>query len=319
MDIKANIQALVNELSFAERAQLKEASRRLSERYAQGSYEKAPLAKLERYAYVLTRMPATRAAICSVLKELDERLPGWVPKSCADIGAGPATASWAALSYWPGIESFQLVEKDPQWIKLGQRLASSHPILSKSSWSEQDLCHNLTFAASDLLIASYALQELSSSSYAALAQALFSKTNGCLVLLEPGTPKGFANLRLFRTLLLELGAHVLAPCTHTQACPLQGSDWCHFSTRLTRDDAHRFVKDVSLSYEDEKYAYLIVTREVKALPYARLIRAPIKRSGHVILDTCTKSGLERTVISRSHKKYKQTKKLSWGSAIDEAL
>lgn len=319
MDINEHIEKMLGHLSSSEKANLKDASKSLSLRYARGNYEQEPLTKLERYAYLLTRLPATHAAINKVLEELKTRRPEWTPGTMLDVGAGPATASWAALKLWPSIDSCQLIEKDPQWIALGICLASTHSVLARGSWLEQDMKKELSCDAADLLIASYALQELNSSFYATLAHALWAKTKGCLVLIEPGTPKGFANLRLLRTLLIELGAHVLAPCTHAQACPLPGSDWCHFSTRLPRNEAHRYAKDVSLSYEDEKYAYLIVTRNAVPVPHARLIRAPIKRSGHRIIDTCTHKGLERSIIARSHLNYKAAKKLQWGSALEGSL
>lgn len=316
MEFKEHLEKLLSSLPLAQRGKLKEASQSLSERYAKGSYDKAPLSKLERYAYLMTRMPATFAAVDAVLEELRERLPQWEPKTIVDLGAGPGTASWAVVQKWPDLESCQLVEQDGEWIKLGQYLSRTHRVLAQASWIEQDVRAPLSCEKADLLIASYVLQELDSSLYAALAGTLWEKTKGCLVLIEPGTPRGFANLRLFRTLLLNLGAHVVAPCTHQGTCPLEGTDWCHFSTRLVRDDTHRLVKNVSLGYEDEKYAYLIVSHRDETKPHARLIRAPIKRAGHVIIDTCAKNGLGRMTIPRSHKSYKQAKKLQWGSVVD---
>lgn len=49
--------------------------------------------------------------------------------------------------------------------------------------------------------------------------------------------------------------------------------------------------------------------------FDRMIRKPLKRSGHVIIDTCSKRGqLERRVIARSEgrDRFKQAKKSQWG-------
>lgn len=316
MEIAQAIKELISGLPDQERALLKKASFDLSGRYRDGSYQCRELNKLERYAYLLARLPATKASATAVLSKLEERLPLFRPTSIADIGAGPATASWAAKERWSSLKEFQFIEKDKEWIKLGQDLAKSDPVLATGQWVEHDLTHQIPIKPADLVIAAYSFQELSSHHFEEVSRQLFLKANKALVIIEPGTPRGFANLHLLRKLLIEQGAHVLAPCVHEQSCPMQGSDWCHFSTRLMRDKAHRQLKDASVAFEDEKYAYLIVSREFHDPLYARVIRPPIKRSGHIIVDLCSAQGLTRAISSRSNKTaFKEAKKLAWGSPV----
>src|SRR6202042_3033012 len=80
----------------------------------------------------------------------------------------------------------------------------------------------------DLVTASYVLAELPEKAAAGTARDLWASAAQMLVLVEPGTPAGFARIRAARDALIEAGGHVVAPCTHDKACPLSDSDWCHF-------------------------------------------------------------------------------------------
>lgn len=317
MDVLHIIKEHIAKLEPSERASLKTASADLSLRYRTASYGDKPLSKHERYAYLLARLPATLAASLAVFRELQEHLPNFMPSSFADIGSGPATASWAAENLWPSLNRFQFVERDRNWIKLGKELAQTHPNLAQGQWIEHDLLYEIPLEPADLVTAAYAFQELPADRIDALCHELLAKASQALVIIEPGTPRGFNRLKELRASLIEKGAHILAPCTHQLACPMKENDWCHFSTRLHRGDAHRQLKEASLAFEDEKYAYLIATTNpLPSAEAARVIRAPIKRSGHIILDSCTNSGLSRQIIPRSEKeRFREAKKLSWGSNI----
>ena len=49
---------------------------------------------------------------------------------------------------------------------------------------------------------------------------------------------------------------------------LQPPDWCHFTQRLQRSRAHKQVKGAELPFEDEKFAYVALTRApVAAAPF----------------------------------------------------
>ena len=89
---------------------------------------------------------------------------------------------------------------------------------------------------------------------------LWAVTARMLVLVEPGTPQGFARIRAARAALIEAGGHVAAPCTHDNACPMSGDDWCHFSQRLPRSRDHMIAKGARVPFEDERYAYVVVSR-----------------------------------------------------------
>lgn len=79
---------------------------------------------------------------------------------------------------------------------------------------------------------------------------LWQRTGGALVILEPGTPAGFAAVSAARAQILAdstagsssssgggvpSAAHVVAPCPHDGPCPLEGRrSWCHFVQRFQR-------------------------------------------------------------------------------------
>ncbi len=72
----------------------------------------------------------------------------------------------------------------------------------------------------DLVIASYLIGELGESERTRLADAMWTKTRDTLVIVEPGTPAGYARIIAARAQLIASGAHVAAPCPHDRACPL---------------------------------------------------------------------------------------------------
>lgn len=51
----------------------------------------------ESLAYAAARLPACYAVIFRVLKELQIRQPRFQPLTMLDFGAGPGTATWAAM------------------------------------------------------------------------------------------------------------------------------------------------------------------------------------------------------------------------------
>ena len=58
-----------------------------------GAFVSTPL---HRAAYVITRFPATFAAVTAVLSEIKSRMPEFAPADLLDLGSGPGTATWAS-------------------------------------------------------------------------------------------------------------------------------------------------------------------------------------------------------------------------------
>jgi ribosomal protein RSM22 (predicted rRNA methylase) len=316
MPINKLAQIIHRSMSKHQSDMLVQASARLSERYQKASYNNN-LNLLEKYAYVLARMPATFAALSNVINILNTNLK-LEPTSLLDIGAGPATASWAALSCFQSLSKLIIIEHDPEWLSLAQKLAHENSRFKNATWLKHDLVQPLkNLDQADLVIAAYAFQELDLQRQISLVQELFAKTKQALIIIEPGTPRGFSYIKNLREVLIKHGAHIIAPCTHQQSCPVSNNDWCHFSARLSRHEFHRRAKSATLGYEDEKFSYLIASPLNASTQHrSRIVRAPIKRAGHIILDTCEESKLTRKIFTRSDKeRYREIKKLSWGDSL----
>lgn len=301
-------------LSGTSLKELQQARQNLSERYRERGHSQFINHHNHRFAYLLSRMPATFAVIDKVFQVFTESGAESI-ESLLDLGTGPGTLVWSAASHLESLNQVILVEKDGEMVKLGKTLLQYHSTLErKVLWNNQDFTSLDSFSASDLVTASYALSELKDSALTDLLPKLWQATKKYLMIIEPGTPYGFQVIEKIRKFWLEQGGGILAPCTHLKACPLIGKGWCHFSERINRSKEERFVKQGQLSYEDEKYSYLILSKS--ALPPkqgGRIIHTPKKASGHVHFNLCTEDGIQDRIISKKQGDiYKQARKLEWG-------
>jgi ribosomal protein RSM22 (predicted rRNA methylase) len=266
-------------------------------------------------AYMATRVPATFAANVAVHRALAQALPDFAPESLLDIGAGPGVASWAAVGAWDSITKITQCEQDKNFATLAATLnaTSEVPILEAAHIilkSEATLPLDIT---ADLVTASYVLAELPLEQMPQTALRLWARTGQVLVLIEPGTPQGFARLRVVRETLLGQGAFVLAPCTHQNVCPMAAKDWCHFKTRVQRSREHMHAKGGTVPFEDEAFSYLVLSRQSAPQIGARVVAPVVVSKPGVSLRLCDASGLQDvTVASRDKASYKQAKKTAWG-------
>jgi ribosomal protein RSM22 (predicted rRNA methylase) len=279
-------------------ASLQKASSLLSKRYLEGITLQN---EEELLAYVIVRLPATY----STLKKVFSHLPP--PSSLLDLGAGPGTSFWAARETWSSGVKITAIEREGYFIDLGKRLGA------QVTWIHHDLSH-CSFEKQDWVLFGYSLGELPEKELPQILHKAWEAALKGIIVIEPGTPRGYRNVLSARETLVNLGGSVLAPCPHSHICPLSPSDWCHFSARVERSSLHRLAKSAELPFEDEKYSYLIVSKEATS-PQSRVIRPPLHRSGHTILPLCTPTGLQNTTISRKQKElYKKAKKTNWGSS-----
>lgn len=311
-------EGLVRELCRFTPAQLTKAAQALSLRYRErmlaGQFMQS---EVDCAAYLAFRMPATFGAVCSALQELQKRAPSLKIHSLLDLGAGPGTASFACAHVFPSLQQVTLVEQEGALIGFGKRLAvlSASEALKQASWLHQDFEGVLPPA--DFIILSYSLGEVFSSKIASMMSRCWEACRVGVAIIEPGTMAGFATIRAAREALLAEGGHIAAPCPHNFLCPMTEGNWCHFSKRVARSPLHRFVKQASLPYEDEKFSYCIALKTNVAPIEGRIVGHPMKRSGHTVLPVCAASGklVSLTVSRRDGELYKRLKKADWGDTL----
>jgi ribosomal protein RSM22 (predicted rRNA methylase) len=269
-------------------------------------------------AYLASRLPATFAANSAVHRAMAVAWPAFVPHSLLDIGTGPGTASWAACQQWPMLQSIVQCEQDSGFSELAATLnaGSALPALQSAQLyrcAEATLPDKIT---ADLVAASYVLAEMPVPESTKAVARLWARAHVALVLIEPGTPQGFERLRQARTMLLQAGAFIVAPCTHHSLCPMVDGDWCHFKTRVQRSRAHMQAKHAIVPFEDEAFSYLVVARHAVAQQGARIVAPTQVNKVAVTLPVCDSAGLRKVAIaSRDKPAYKQAKKLSWGNIL----
>ncbi|MFE1750087.1 small ribosomal subunit Rsm22 family protein [Streptomyces anandii] len=265
-------------------------------------------------AYAAYRMPATFEAVRGALAAFADAVPGWVPGSHVDVGGGTGAATWAVRATWEGARPVTVLDWAEPALALGREIAGADPLLREARWQRARIGAALALDPADLVTVSYVLGELTETDRAAVVDAAAEAARS-VVVVEPGTPDGYARVIAARDRLIAAGFRVAAPCPHSAACPIvPGTDWCHFSARVSRSSLHRQVKGGSLAYEDEKFSYVAATRLPAAPAPARVVRRPQIRKGQVLLDLCEADEQlrRRTVTKRHGDLYKAARDADWG-------
>lgn len=311
------VQALAAQLEQAPREPLRRAQQHLSDVYRSGGHSSVAIRNYEEaLAYAIVRMPATFAACASVFARLSEADPGFAPSSILDIGAGPGTATFAATEQWPAITKFELHEPHPHMAAVSQALAVANPRNRAFERSRSGRIADIS-GPFDLVVSSYVLTEQDEEAALALVRTMLPMTGSHLVLVEPGTTRGYQRLMAARQTVVAAGMSIAAPCPGNLPCLLPAGDWCHFKVRLNRRKDHRMIKGADAPFEDEPFSYLVVVKSASAEPQrARVLREPSVGKAAVDLTLCTPHGLEKRTIPRRNKAaYKAAKRWSAGDAV----
>jgi ribosomal protein RSM22 (predicted rRNA methylase) len=278
----------------------------LSERYRLKKRNAGLRSDAEAAAYAIARMPATISVLKSALSKIDA-FNVEMPKKIVDLGSG-AGATYHVMREKFSDTEILCVEHDPHMLKI---LNLSNISAQKNSIMDHAI------QKADWITLSYVLGELKPEQIKSLIKKVADSKPNLILITAPGTPNDYHDLMTARSLLIEAGYFIMAPCPHEMICPLtqNPNDWCHFSVRFDRSKAHKIIKGGTLPYEDEKYCYLVATLK-KAPSKNVIIKAPQKHKGHVVFDICKSDGShQKTIFSKKDHDYKLMKKSTWGDFV----
>lgn len=283
--------------------------------------------RTEALAYSLARMPATCGAVADIIDKIAGNLHDI--NSLLDIGSGTGAVGWVMDEYFD-LSSIICLERENAMINMGKSLMNSgSKYLRDAKWIKYDIEREEIDYKADIVTASYVLNELKEEVRMKAVDKLWEATNKLLVIIEPGTPVGFSNIKKIREMLILKGAKIVAPCVHHKSCEKTEEDWCHFSCRIIRTSIHRDLKSGAAPYEDEKFSYIVVEKvkeDTNSLiskeknfcerHCGRILRHPQVRKGHIIMEVCTSQGIKNVTISkRDGEIYKASKKLKQGDKM----
>lgn len=311
IDIKQKIEELTSNYNLKD---LQKCYNKISSSYLkeEGSNERLVISSIDVLTYAITRMPATFGAVSKSLAYGLENIEQF-PNSIIDLGSGTGSSILACSILLPNFNSYTCYEREIEMINFSKYIFEDSRV---SYFNVDNVITNLDKKA-DLVIASYFMNELSDDNKAILLDKIWECSNQFILIVEPGTPKAFSNMRKYRDYFINKGAYVVAPCPHNGACPICGDDWCHFVTRVSRSKLHKLLKNADVPYEDEKFTYLFISKQKTTQKSARILRHPLIKGAQIETYLCKNDGtLGKEIITKSNKEYfKKLKKLDSGDSL----
>ena len=316
MDIPEGLKDSINRLLSENKvSNIIENAQTISNRYRKndGKGKRLLTNELEAVSYVISRMPATYAAVYSVFKQIlvnyDEEIT-----SLLDVGAGTGAGTWA-VNEIENMSQITCLEREKSMSNIGKKLMKN-TALDNVQWKSYNILQDEIAEKADIVLTSYMINELPEQKRENAVLKLWQATNKLMVVIEPGTPEGFKNILNIRNLIKEQGGYIVAPCCCNGECPIKENDWCAFYARVARSSIHRQAKGGNLGYEDEKFSYIAFSKTPVEITGERILRHPQINSGFVKVKLCTAEGIqEKTYSKKDGEIYKKIKKLDAGEKI----
>lgn len=260
--------------------------------------------------YAISRMPATYSVIYTLLSQLKEQ--GFVEgvKSVLDVGSGTG-AGYFAIKEFDDKMSISLVERDSNMIDICKTLAGDDVRLE----NKDVVCDEIEQKA-DLVMTSYVLSEMKEQDRLNSTSKMLEMANKYLLIIDTGTPRTYKNMMTLKRFVLGKGYHVIAPC-QSKKCGLK-NDYCQFYARVERSALMKQAKSGELSYEDEKYFYMLISKKDVKNGGERVLRRPIIKPNLIELSLCSSDGVIKKNFTKKNKDlFKQVKKAKINDLVNK--
>lgn len=311
MILPVDLQEKINSLYASINKQVLTDSRKgLTSRYKETRESGRSLidSKTDGLVYAISRMPATYSVVYTLLNNLIEQ--GIIDgiESVFDVGSGTGAGYFATKEIFPDAE-ISLFERDSNMIQTFKKLDEDKDVVRfdfiKDEFEEK----------ADLVMTSYVLSEMNEEGRMSSVKKMINASNRYVLLIDTGTPRTYENFMKVKRMVPEYGWKVIAPCM-TEKCGLK-NDYCQFYARVERSSLQKMAKEASLSYEDEKYFYLLLAKDDVKIKQSRVIRRPIIKTNVTELKVCDSSGVREVLVTKKNKEtYKKSKKTKINELID---
>lgn len=234
--------------------------------------------------YAISRMPATYAVVYTLLNDLIKQNKLKEISSVSDIGSGTGAGFFACREIFEDIR-VSLYERDSKMIQIFDRFETGVKV------QKFDFLKDKISEKSDLVMSNYVFSELNEEGRRLSLQKMMDSSNKYVLIVDTGTPRTYENFMKLKKLALEQGYKIIAPCL-SEKCGLK-NDYCQFFARVERSSLLKLSKSASLSYEDEKYFYLLIAKDSIDFESKdrRVIRRPQIKTNFVELKLCTSDGV----------------------------
>ncbi len=306
--LQEKVKSLYNEF---QKGELVETRVNLTNKYKNETGESKSLiaSKQEGLLYAISRMPATYSVIYTLVSALFNQGLILDVNSVIDVGSGTGAGYFAFKEVDSDIK-INLVERDQFMIDVCKKLTDDEVEILKA-----DIVKDNIDASADMIVVSYVLSEMKEQDRLNVALKLLEKTNKYLLIIDTGTPRTYENMMTLKRFVQENGYKIVAPCM-SEKCGLK-NDYCQFYSRVERSSLMRMAKSADLSYEDEKYFYLLISKENVQTDKFRVIRRPIIKTNNIELTICGKDGVKKQTFTKQNKeKFKLAKKAKINDLLD---